>query len=198
MRSGEETLTSVETGLRKAVPEDAPSVAALVQSAYRGDSSRAGWTTEADLLDGRRTDAEAVLEIIEDPDSRVLLMEQDGELVACCQVERQGDAAYFGMFAVRPTLQGSGLGRRVLAAAEHEARTAWGSREMQMTVISIRAELIAWYERRGYLRTGERRPFPYADERFGVPRRPDLEFAVLVKPLADEADAAPAHPSADA
>ncbi|MEO3784079.1 GNAT family N-acetyltransferase [Actinocorallia sp. B10E7] len=183
MGSGEETLTAVEVGLREAVPGDAPAVVALVESAYRGDASRTGWTTEADLLDGQRTDTAAVLEIIEAEDSRVLLVERDGVTTACCQLERRGEIAYFGMFAVRPSLQGSGLGRHVLALAEREARAFWGVREMQMTVISVRAELIAWYERRGYRRTGESRPFPYGDERFGVPRRPDLEFIVLTKPL---------------
>jgi ribosomal protein S18 acetylase RimI-like enzyme len=87
------------------------------------------------------------------------------------------------MFAVRPGLQNSGLGRRVLDAAERRARALWDAREMQMTVISVRDELIAWYERRGYRRTGEKRPFPYGDERFGRPRRPDLDFVVLAKPL---------------
>jgi len=182
VRTGEEA-SAAELVLREASAGDVPAVVALVQSAYRGESSRAGWTTEADLLDGQRTDEAAVLEIIEGPDSRVLLAERDGDLVACCQLERRGDAAYFGMFAVSPVLQGSGIGRRVLAAAEREARTLWNVREMQMTVISVRDELIAWYERRGYRRTGERQPFPYGDERFGRPRRPDLEFVVLAKPL---------------
>ncbi len=192
--SGEETLTAEglgfrdaapagELGFRDAVPADVAAVAALVQSAYRGDSSRQGWTTEADLLDGQRTDAAAVLEIVEDPASRVLLAEREGELMACCQLERRGAAAYFGMFAVRPGSQGSGLGRLVLAEAERAARADWGADEMQMTVISIRAELIAWYERRGYRHTGRTLPFPYDDERFGRPRRPDLEFVVLTKPL---------------
>ncbi|GAA0949725.1 GNAT family N-acetyltransferase [Actinocorallia libanotica] len=187
----EEEATEAEIVLRAAAPEDAPAVAALVESAYRGESSRAGWTTEADLLDGRRTDAAAVLKIIEDPGSRVLLVERDGAPVACCQLERRDDAAYFGMFAVRPTLQGGGVGRAVLAAAEHEARTRWGSREMHMHVISVRAELIAWYERRGYRPTGERVAFPYDNERFGVPRRSDLEFVVLSKPLLHSPEARP-------
>jgi ribosomal protein S18 acetylase RimI-like enzyme len=87
------------------------------------------------------------------------------------------------MFAVRPGSQGGGLGRRVLARAERLAREEWGVREMHMTVISVREELIAWYERRGYRRTGRMAPFPYGDERFGVPRRDDLEFELLVKEL---------------
>ncbi|WP_062216130.1 GNAT family N-acetyltransferase [Streptomyces sp. NBRC 109706] len=168
---------------------DIPALVALVESAYRGEASRAGWTTEADLLDGRRTDADAVRELVEDRESRLLTVRRAGELVACCHLRRppadQGEprTAYFGMFAVRPGLQGEGLGRRVLAEAERRAAHDWGADRLRMTVISARESLIAWYERRGYTRTGETEPFPYGDERFGLPRRPDLRFAVLVKPL---------------
>ncbi|MGK5632092.1 GNAT family N-acetyltransferase [Streptomyces sp. URMC 123] len=168
---------------RAAGEGDVPAVVALVESAYRGEASRAGWTTEADLLDGRRTDAEMVRGVLAAPDSRLLLAESDGALVACCHVERRGANAYFGMFAVRPEAQGGGLGREVLAEAERVAHEAWGAAEMQMTVISVRDDLIAWYERRGYRRTGERSPFPYGDERFGVPKRADLEFELLTKRL---------------
>jgi ribosomal protein S18 acetylase RimI-like enzyme len=111
------------------------------------------------------------------------VVERDGLTVACYQLERRGDSVYFGMFAVRPTLQGGGLGKAVLADAERTAHETWGAREMQMTVISQREDLIAWYERRGYRRTGEMTPFPYGDERFGIPQRADLEFELLVKPL---------------
>ncbi|MEU3819623.1 GNAT family N-acetyltransferase [Streptomyces sp. NPDC030392] len=168
---------------RDAVEADVPALVELVESAYRGDASRAGWTTEADILDGQRTDPDGVRAVISTPGSRLVAVERNGGLVACCQLERRGDAAYFGMFAVRPGLQGGGLGRRVLAEAERLARDEWGAREMHMTVISVRDELIAWYERRGYRRTGRTTPFPYGDERFGVPRRDDLEFELLVKEL---------------
>ncbi|OII63040.1 GNAT family N-acetyltransferase [Streptomyces sp. CC53] len=172
-----------EPTYRDAVEADVPALVALVESAYRGDASRAGWTTEADILDGRRTDAEGVRAVITTPGSRLLTAERDGAIVACCQLEHRGDAAYFGMFAVRPGLQGGGLGRQVLAEAERRARAEWGVREMHMTVISVREELIAWYERRGYRRTGRMTPFPYGDERFGLPRRDDLRFELLVKDL---------------
>lgn len=173
-----------ELTYRDAVAADTEAVVALVESAYRGDSSRTGWTTEADILEGQRTDPQGVLDVIEAPGSRLLMVERDGELVACCQLEHRGEAAYFGMFAVRPGAQGGGLGRRILAEAERTARAAWGVREMQMTVISVREDLIAWYERRGYRRTGKLSPFPYGDERFGIPQRDDLAFELLVKPLA--------------
>ncbi|MFD4539596.1 GNAT family N-acetyltransferase [Streptomyces bauhiniae] len=168
---------------RDATDADVDALVALVESAYRGDASRAGWTTEADILDGQRTDPEGVRQVIKTPDSRLLVVEREGRIVACCQLEHRGTHAYFGMFAVSPTLQGSGLGKAVMAQAERLARTDWGATEMHMTVISVREDLIGWYERRGYRRTGETTPFPYGDERFGIPRRPDLRFELLVKPL---------------
>ncbi|TDU79634.1 GNAT family N-acetyltransferase [Streptomyces sp. KS 21] len=168
---------------RSAVEADVPDLVELVESAYRGDASRAGWTTEADYLDGQRTDPEGVRAIIDSADGVLLVVERAGELVACCQLEHRGDHAYFGMFAVRPGLQGGGLGKEILAEAERRARETWGAGEMRMTVVNVREELIAYYVRRGYRRTGELSPFPYGDERFGVPLRDDLAFELLVKPL---------------
>ncbi|MEV6614730.1 GNAT family N-acetyltransferase [Streptomyces sp. NPDC051051] len=175
--------TATDVSFREAADADVDALVALVESAYRGDSSRAGWTTEADILQGPRTDPEAVREIIESPDARVLTVERDGRIIACCQLEHRGEYAYFGMFAVSPTVQGGGLGRTVLEEAERRARAEWGVTEMHMTVISVRDDLIAWYERRGYRRTGRMTPFPYGDERFGIPQRDDLRFELLVKPL---------------
>ncbi|MGW6544380.1 GNAT family N-acetyltransferase [Streptomyces massasporeus] len=178
-----ETATTALT-FRDATDADVDELVALIESAYRGDDSRAGWTTEADILQGQRTDPEGVLEVIKSPDSRLMAVEREGRIVACCQLEHQGDHAYFGMFAVSPLLQGAGLGKVIIAEAERRARATWGVREMQMTVISVRDDLIAWYERRGYRRTGRMTPFPYGDERFGVPQRDDLQFELLVKELA--------------
>jgi ribosomal protein S18 acetylase RimI-like enzyme len=114
----------------------------------------------------------------------VLLAMAMDRLVACCELRGQpSGTAYFGMFAVVPTLQGGGVGGKVLAEAERRAVALWSATAMEMTVIRQRDELIAWYERRGYRRTGETRPFPHGDERFGLPRRSDLEFAVLTKSL---------------
>lgn len=165
-------------------PDDVETLTGLVDSAYRGESSRAGWTTEADLLGGQRTDAAGVRDVIEAPGSRMLVAESEGRLVACCQLEHRGAYAYFGMFAVDPTRQGSGLGTAVMEEAERIASREWGAPEMRMTVIVQREDLIAWYVRRGYRRTGRTEPFPYGDERFGLPKRDDLAFEVLVKKLA--------------
>ncbi|MEU0583004.1 GNAT family N-acetyltransferase [Streptomyces sp. NPDC006132] len=175
-----DTLATALT-YRDATDADVDELVALIESAYRGDSSRAGWTTEADILEGQRTDPEGVLAVIKSPDSRLVTVEREGRIVACCQLEHRSDHAYFGMFAVSPALQGAGLGKVIIAEAERQARESWGVKEMHMTVISVRDDLIAWYERRGYRRTGRMTPFPYGDERFGIPQRDDLQFELLVK-----------------
>lgn len=168
---------------RTASADDVQAIVALVQSAYRGEASRAGWTTEADLLDGQRTDADEVAALIGAPASRILLCEQGGVLLASAHLEKHAATCHFGMFAVRPDRQGSGLGQAMLAEAERVARDEWSCREMQMTVITLRTELIAWYERRGYRRTGVFKSFPYGDARFGLPKRDDLRMELLRKPL---------------
>ena len=179
-----ELTTPAPLLFRFATHEDVQAIVGLVESAYRGESSTAGWTTEADLLDGQRTDAAAVAAIVAGP-GRLLIAEAAGSLAGCCQLEeRPPSAAYFGMFSVRPAAQGQGWGGQILAEAERFARAEWDAATMIMTVLVQRADLIAWYERRGYGRTGQSRPFPYGDERFGIPRRPDLRFIELAKPLA--------------
>ncbi|MGZ4717386.1 MAG: GNAT family N-acetyltransferase [Acidimicrobiales bacterium] len=162
---------------------DAPEVVELVESAYRGESSRAGWTTEAHLLEGQRTDRAAVDDLIGAPDSEVLLLTIDGEVVACCHLARRtGATIYLGLFAVRPDAQGLGLGTAVVAEADRLARR-WGGVRVRMTVISARQDLLAWYHRLGFEPTGETEPFPYGDERFGIPTVPDLEVLVLERPV---------------
>jgi GNAT superfamily N-acetyltransferase len=164
--------------------EQVTAIVGLVESAYRGDASRVGWTTEADLLDGQRTDADAVRAIIAGPIGGILLAENHRGLLGCCQLNRRaGSETYFGMFAVRPHDQGQGVGRAILTEAERIARHDWGSTHMSMTVIRQRLDLIAWYQRLGYQATGAILPFPYGDERYGIPTRPDLEFVELAKSL---------------
>jgi ribosomal protein S18 acetylase RimI-like enzyme len=147
------------------------------------------WTTEADLLDGQRTSVDGVLEVLADSDGRILLGEIDvdgvRQLVASAHLSRHPAYAYFGMFSVRPGLQNGGLGRQMLAEAERIALNDWSLPEMRMSVIDLRTELVAWYERRGYQRTGIYLPFPYGDKRFGLPKRSDLRFEILKKSLLD-------------
>jgi len=170
---------------RNAVAADIPAIVALVESAYRGEVSRAGWTTEADFLDGQRIDDEGVAADIGKTGSVIVLAEQNGQLLACCHLENTGEVCYFGMFSVAPHLQGDGIGKQLMQEAERMA-LAWQCTAMEMTVIDIRDELIAFYERRGYARTGIKKPFPYGDARFGLPLRDDLRFEVLRKDLPGE------------
>ena len=164
-----------------ASPADAPAIKALLEAAYRGDSARQGWNHEADILDDERTAPGEVEALLADPAVTILTArasDADGgeSLLGCVAVTRKdAGLAYLGMLCVAPTLQSGGLGRRLLDAAEDHAR-ALEITAMEMTVIDSRDALIAWYERRGYVRTGERRPFP-------VLRDPPVTFVVLEKPL---------------
>lgn len=148
-----------------AKPQDVPRLRALVEACYRGDSARQGWTHEADLLDDERTTEAELAEVLADASNRVLLAEVDSKLVGTVTVTNLGNGrAYMGMLCVDPALQAEGLGRALLADAEDTAVEHFGATVMEMTVINARADLIAYYERRGYARTGETRPFPVAGE----------------------------------
>jgi ribosomal protein S18 acetylase RimI-like enzyme len=174
----------VSLAIRRAALSDAPALHRLIEGAYRGDGARAGWTHEADLLGGQRTDVAALEELLSQPGRLILMAEDVGVLVGCVHIaDHGGGAAYLGMLTVDPTRQGAGLGRTLLDAAEAEARVAFSATRMEMTVIVQRAELIAWYERRGYALTGRTAPFPMDDPRFGLPKRDDLAFVVLEKAL---------------
>lgn len=168
---------------RAATDTDIPALVELVTCAYRGEASRVGWTTEADILDGQRIDPEVLRADIARPRSTVLVAERAGALLACAHVADDDGIGYFGMFAVRPDLQGEGVGKALLAEAERLAHEQWRLPTMRMTVIDVRDSLIAFYRRRGYARTGVHKPFPYGDERFGIPLRDDLRFEVLEKTL---------------
>jgi ribosomal protein S18 acetylase RimI-like enzyme len=165
-----------------ATPADAPALKALLEAAYRGDSARLGWNHEADILDDERIGREELDALLANPSVTILAARVSGTLVGCVAVTRKDEAlGYLGMLCVSPTLQSGGLGRRLLDAAEDHGRDiALGT--MEMTVIDSRASLIAWYERRGYRRTGETRPFHElrpADAETG----PQITFVVLEKRL---------------
>ena len=166
---------------RRATEADVSALHSLVESAYRGDASRAGWTTEADFLDGQRTDPEELTSLVRGPSTRIVVAHRAGELVGCVLLREEAGCAYLGMLSVRPSLQASGVGRALVAEAERVARVDLGRPEMRLRVIGLRDTLIAWYQRLGYALTGDREPFPYGDPRSGMPKRDDLEFVVMRK-----------------
>jgi RimJ/RimL family protein N-acetyltransferase len=170
-------------GFRRAVPSDATQLVRLVRSAYRGS---VGWASEADLVGGERIAATQLLEVIARPRSMLLVLEESDALLACCQLEDRGERlAFLGTFAVRPTAQGRGVGRRVVAEAERWATAEFGANVLEITVLAQQTALVHWYERLGFERTGELRPFP-ADVRYARPKRDDLHFVVLRKVLGEE------------
>lgn len=177
----------IEAGMRHwrdAEAADISALVALIESAYRGDASRAGWTTEADLLGGNRTSTAMLAETLGDSNQTIRVCEEDGAIIACVTLERRDGYGYVGTVSVKPDMQGGGLGRDLLTQAEAYLETRWGLPLARMTVIAQRPELIAWYERRGYRLTDKTAPFPYGDSRFGAPKRDDLYFVILEKALA--------------
>lgn len=174
-----------EPTIRDATPADIPALHRLIESAYRGETSRAGWTTEADLLDGQRTDPEDLAEVLADPKQGLLAAWRGDELLGCILIADRGEGTgYFGMLSVNPALQGGGLGRRLVEAAHAAMEERFGARRVQISVFPQRDTLIAWYERLGYAATGETLPFPYGNPRVGRPKRDDLYFIVMERPLA--------------
>lgn len=168
--------------IKPAEPQDIPALNQLINSAYRGESSRRGWTTEADLLDGIRTDENALGTLLVSPGAVLLTgRQEDDEIIGCVYLQPEGKAMYLGMLTVSPSLQAKGIGTALLYAAETLTRER-GCQHIRMTVISLRHELIAWYEKHGYRATGETKPFP-TDPAFGIPKQP-LSFVVLEKNIA--------------
>lgn len=162
--------------IRPAVEPDLPRLRPVVERAYRGDSARAGWTHEADLVSGERTDPETLRSLL-DGDSRLLIALDGDTILGCVNIAGRGDGlAYLGLLCVDPQLQAGGIGKQLVAAAEATARDTFAATRIEMTVIDRRAELIAWYLRHGYAASGEIRPFP-------VPLDPPLSMTVLVKQL---------------
>lgn len=164
--------------IQPATPADLTELHRVIERAYRGDHARQGWTHEADLLDGARTDVQTLSAILESADDLLLVARAEGAIAGCVQITTIGDGlAYLGLLCVDPERQAAGLGRQIVAEAERQAFERFGAAIIEMTVISTRAELLAYYERRGYRATGELRPFPIAVD-------PPLSLAVLEKQLA--------------
>lgn len=173
-----------EIRIRNATPADIPALHALIESAYRGEASRAGWTTEVDLLDGQRTDPEELADILADPKQALLIASRGDDRVGCVLIADRGEGTgYFGMLSISPTLQGGGLGRRLVEAAHATLAGRFGAERVRISVFPQRETLIAWYERLGYRLTGATLPFPYGNPRFGLPKRDDLYFVVMERAL---------------
>ena len=171
--------------LRAATADDVATIVDLATASYRATGDDAGWTTESHLLDGERTNPTEVQTAIDDPDTAVVVAEVDGTVVGVIKVVRSApNGAHFGLFAVDPRRQSSGTGSRLLDEVERIAAEDWGATWMELEVIHQRTDLQDWYRRRGYVATGETLPFPYEDQRFGLPRRDDLVFDVFRRPLA--------------
>jgi GNAT superfamily N-acetyltransferase len=166
---------------RHATHNDIPTLTSLLNRSYRGDSSRAGWTTEADLLSGQRIDEAGVEQLLGDPDSLILIAQSEDRVFATIHAHQENESVHFGLFAVEPSLQGGGIGKKLLAYAESEAIRKWGVSTAIMEVITHRSELIAYYERRGYMRTGEMIAFPHSP--LWQSKADNLALAVLKKSL---------------
>ncbi|MEO5592486.1 MAG: GNAT family N-acetyltransferase [Chitinophagaceae bacterium] len=167
-------------------PADVTSLNTLINGAYRGEGSKKGWTTEADLLGGIRTNETILTDLIAQPGAALLIARnEEGSVIGCMYLQKQTDTLYLGMLTVSPSLQAGGIGKQLLHAAEDHAKKE-DIDSISMTVISVRHELIAWYERHGYAKTGETKPFP-TDPTFGIPRQP-LEFVVMKKKLREQGE----------
>jgi ribosomal protein S18 acetylase RimI-like enzyme len=163
-----------------ATEKDIAAITALLNSAYRGESSKQGWTTEAHLIAGDvRTDEGSVKEAMEQQGSVILkYTDEHAQVMGCVNLQQHDDKVYLGMLSVSPQLQGAGIGKKLLKAAEEYTLQVNG-KAVYMTVISVRTELINWYERYGYKDTGERKPFT-EDGVSGTHLQP-LEFMVMEK-----------------
>lgn len=168
--------------ITKAIAEDVSSLNKLINSAYRGEFSKKGWTTEANILEGSRTNEAELIEIIQDPKNTILKFTENGHINACVLLVEKEKQLYLGMLTVSPELQNSGIGKKLLYEAETHAK-ALGLTKIVMTVISSREELIAWYKRHGYTDTGAREPFPVSEIHISISEQP-LEFMVLEKKIA--------------
>lgn len=169
--------------ISSASTQDIPELSALINSAYRGEASKKGWTTEADLLKGDlRTDIPTLTALLSNPKAVILkYILTDGTIAGCVFLEQRERGLYLGMLTVSPEMQAGGIGKQLLAAAESYAIEK-GCKSIFMNVITLRSELINWYEKNGYIQTAERVPLP-DNPKFGIPTQP-LEFVIMEKMIA--------------
>ncbi len=177
------TISMDQIRFRIAVDADAQGINNLVNSVYRGEHSKRGWTTEAEMLGGQRTDPGQIRDMIKHSGQVILIAVIGENIVGCVHLEKKGKVCYLGMLSVNVNMQGHGIGKLLMDKGESYARTSFDCIQMEMTVIGQREELIEYYERRGYRMSGEKRVFPQNDPRFGIPKRSDLYFEVLIKDL---------------
>ena len=163
--------------------EDVKKLEKLINSAYRGEDSKKGWTTEAEILGGIRVDEEALTLLITNPNVTILkLSDTDNKILGTVCLEVKLHELYLGMFAVSPVIQGKGIGKALLLAAEHHAILNNCSK-IVISVISTRVELIAWYSRHGYMATGNSIEFDEIEGRFGEPKVEGISLIEMEKLL---------------
>lgn len=167
--------------ITKSTIEDIPTLTILINSAYRGETSKKGWTTEAHLLEGKRTDEQEMTEIFLDSKNTILKFTENDKIIGSVLLVEKEHQLYLGMLTVSPELQNSGIGKKLLAEAENHAKSL-GLSSIIMTVISVREELVAWYKRHGYVDTGKREAFPESEIHTTVSAEP-LEFIYLEKSI---------------
>ncbi len=161
--------------------EDIPQLLRLINSCYRGEESKKGWTTEALLIEGEvRTDSSDLVDLINAEDGCILKYTSENTIIGCVNLQKQGEKIYLGMFSVNPDFQGAGIGKKILFAAD-EFAIQKSCKAIKMKVISERHELVSWYIKYGFHPTGEELPFP-KDNKFGKPLK-ELKFIVLEKKL---------------
>lgn len=163
----------------KATLKDISELTILINSAYRGETAQLGWTHESGLLDGIRIDEQELKRLLSDEKNTILKFVRKFKIVGCVLLEQQENEIYLGMLTVKPVLQATGIGKRLLMASEQFALSKKYNK-IKMTVISVRSELIEWYKRNGYVDTMERKPFVSVDNKFGIPKQ-SLEFIVMSK-----------------
>jgi len=149
------------TNLRIASESDAAEISTLVNRAYRPATHERRWTHEADLISGPRTSTAQVLSLFR-PESCILVLTVESKIVACVHLLNGESSVYIGMLATDPTLQTQGLGKQMLMHAEQYATAHFNASAFKMSVLSSRPELLAFYQRRGYVCTGEIEDYPVA------------------------------------